>query len=433
MKILGLMLALIILGGIKLSFAEVQLIKVLTLLENIDPKCFQYTPQKPVMILDERFVNVQGSQHAPTSCKGGNVCWSWKVKNIWDWDITIYSSDLPLKISNINKVSESISQSIKEAKTLRKNKNDAIQISKEFINTYFGAQKEGTITKERALTQSESRERTMDANLVLQFHTFLTKGLIGPFIPYSYVFCISSAVDLFFKAFYSDRVNTLVEAFILYKTFKPEDLDFTNSTDTLNRAKLIYAYLDGLAENYAVKDIALRDLRDRIRDYSWAQAILLAKLVEWKEFQEIRNEMDNYVAKVSEAYKVLLSQNTIDIAGKDKELALWKFIVDSEILELEKKSKEELKQLQKEIRDNYLMASVISSVKQANKEAVKKFNDSLQSNSSVLIKQYIIEEAHKKNYGVFLLFLVVISFVGIGFVYKGKKILRTLRNHPKTQ
>jgi hypothetical protein len=77
-----------------------------------------------VLKLDEGFYNKGGWGKGAISCKG-EVCWSWEArKSFFDW--VLYSSNLPLKISNTERLSKNISQVIKNSQSLRKSASDAV-------------------------------------------------------------------------------------------------------------------------------------------------------------------------------------------------------------------------------------------------------------------------------------------------------------------
>ncbi len=378
------------------------------------PNCHLFKPADTVIFyLDERFYNSVGSNVAPTSCKGGSVCWSWKVLHGEDpFNIQIYSSELPLKITNLKKLSESISSTIKESQSLRKSSNSLVSAAQEFLNSSFGVGKERGISKERSMTQSESRERGTELNVTPQFHVFLARGLMGPFWA-SYPFCIASAVDLFFKAYYSDRSDDLIHAFTIYKSIKPEDIDFSSSNDMLNRAKFLYTLVEQAANNQLEKDAA------------WAQAVLFSELLtNWKEFEEVKHFVDSEIQKVYPKYQTLTSKTTAEIAQQDKNLAAIKYNTDKNL----KVDDKQIKQKQNEIRDEYLKASIVATTNKATDKENQELEQALAKKDSLVTKKFVQSTTTTGSKWLFftLAGVVVVGIVGIVFVKLRKK--RLLKN-----
>ncbi|MEJ5228331.1 hypothetical protein [Thermodesulfovibrio sp.] len=361
------------------------------------PNCHRVKPADTVIFyLDERFYNSVGSTVAPTSCKGGSVCWSWKVLHGEDpSNIQIYSSELPLKITNLKKLSESISSTIKESQSLRKSSNSLVSAAQEFLNSSFGVGKERGISKERSMTQSESRERGTELNVTPQFHVFLAKGLMGPFWA-SYPFCIASAVDLFFKAYYSDRSDDLIHAFTIYKSIKPEDIDFSSSNDMLNRAKFLYTIVEQAAYNQLAKDAA------------WAQAVLFSELLtNWKEFEEVKHFVDSEIQKVYPKYQTLTSKTTAEIAQQDKNLAAIKYNTDKNL----KVDDKQIKQKQNEIRDEYLKASIVATTNKATDKENQELEQALAKNDPLVTKKFV--QASTVNLNTVKIVIVIAIFTTV--------------------
>lgn len=343
--------------------------------------CHKFPPDRSLLIffIDERFYNSTGSNIAPTSCKGGSACWSWKIIQPYEslWDIQIFSSELPLKINNLSKLSESIASTIKETQSLRKSSNSLVSAAQEFVNSSFGAGKEKAVTKERSMTQSESRERATELNITPQFHTFLSKAVMGPFVA-TYPFCVASAVDLFYKAYYSDRSDDLVQAFVIYKNVKPEDIDFSNQSIFLNRAKFLHSLLKQVTDD-----------NDKPRqDAAWAQAVLFAKLLEWKEFEEVRKFVDEQIQKAYQNYQAMSSKTAAELAKTDKNLAVVKYHTDSN-MKLQNADSNEIKQRQNEIRDKYIKNSIFSLIVKPDENEIKEFEQALAKNDPLVTKKFV--------------------------------------------
>jgi hypothetical protein len=259
------------------------------ILQNfIDTRCQTFKPSKPILKLDETYYNKVGYAVGATSCKG-EVCWSWsKEKNAFDWKL--YSSNLPLRISNVEKLSKSITQTIKNSKSLKKDASSITNLALEFLQNSFGMAKGRDVAKERAITESKSQESSVEINTTTLFHRFLAMALQGPFTAKPH-FCLASAVDLFYKTFNENKVNDLVEAFIFFQTIQPEDVKI-NGKDVLSRAKFLYLNLMEVNKK--------KTINHREGQFAWASALLFAKLLDWGEFQEVKKLVDDYLDK---AYK----------------------------------------------------------------------------------------------------------------------------------
>lgn len=282
----------------------------------VNTHCHFFKPLFPVLTLDESYVNKEGSNYAPVSCKGG-VCWSWKVLNkksdTLPWEDTIFSSNLPITIENTERMVKTISRTIKQEHGLRKSASSIINAAAEFIQNTFE-------------TNQKTQEQSIEQNVTPLFHMFLAKAVEGPF-PAAYPFCISSAVDLFFKAYKTNRVDDLVRAWIIYETIKPQDIDLSNQTTLLNRAKFLYSLL-------MKAGMPNKQLERAINDGAWAQAVLFATLLNWPQFKDagITQKIDSEIHKTYARYMILKNETTNQIAQKNKTLAALKYIVDKKYI-----------------------------------------------------------------------------------------------------
>ena len=275
-----------------------------------------------ILELNEKFVNKIGSEVAPQSCKG-DVCWSWQTPHAGanDFDWQVYSSTLPLKIRNIERISKNISQAIRQTTSLRKTASSLTAATQEFLHANFSTTKEKATLRERSITQQKAQEQSIETDVTALFHKYLGMALQGPFEAI-YPFCLASAVDLFFKAYEEGRVEDLVEAFVIYKTIKPIDIELSNSKTMLNRAKFLYTILSS----------TFRENTKRQQEkFAWAQATLFAKLLEWEEFKEVRSIVDDYIDRVYSTYSTLKTSTTKEILQKDEELAALKYVVDKNL------------------------------------------------------------------------------------------------------
>lgn len=399
-----------------LAFAGVKELKTIELIlpNFVNTHCHQWNPVDAVINLDETFVNRHGSELAPTSCKG-QVCWSWKVlRNEPLWQHQIFDSSLPLQIKNTEKLTKTVAQTIKETTSTRKSAGSLISAAQEFINSNFGTGKDKAISKEKSMTESKTQEQAVEQNITPLFHQFLSKGIQGPFNAI-YPFCISSAVDLFFKAYETDRVNDLVQAFVIYRSIKPEDVDFSEQNTLLNRAKFLFSLF------------GTDTLIDRSKkDAAWSQAVLFAKLLEWNEFKDagITQKVDDEIRKAYANYQILKTSTTKDIIQKDKALAAIKYEVDKDtVKDSELKEPAQLAQL----LDKYI---VVASLKDAIADEFKKeyssnLEKAIQSNDTLLDKKYDFNVVYEKSsfkivYLAIPVFLLA-AVVAIIYIRKKKK------------
>jgi len=278
--------------------------------------CHLVIPTLKVIELNESFINEIGSEVAPKSCKG-QVCWSWQTwkagADFFTWQL--YDSTLPLRISSIEKISKSISQTIKQTESLRTSSSNLIDAAQEFLKSSFTSGKERGTTKERAITEQKSQEQAIETNVTPMFHKFLGMAIQGPY-PAAYPLCLSSAVDIFFKAYDSDRVNDLVEAFTIFKTIKPEDIEFSQQKTMLNRAKFLFSLYGDLIKG------------ENEKKFAWAQATLFAKILEWPEFASVKTVVDGYIDKVYNTYTMMKAKTTKELVEKDKLIAAIKLTTD---------------------------------------------------------------------------------------------------------
>jgi hypothetical protein len=351
-------------------------ISQLALQNFIDTRCHTFRPLKAVLTLNEKHVTKGAWGLGATSCKG-EICWSWdRGEGFFDWQL--YSSNLPLRMANTEKLSKSIAQTIKSSNSLRKNASDLINAAQEFLQASFSEGKERGTTKERTITESKSQEQSVETNITPLFHRFLAMG-VQSFWPAYYNLCLGSAADLFFKAYYTNRVNDLVEAFIFFQTMQPEDLKLTHEKSLLNRAKLLYLISKGEIKNKEEKN------------FGWASALLFAKLLEWEEFQEIKGIVDDYIDKVYEKYQLIKNHTTKELLEIDKELAAYKYTVDK-ILQSENKT-----QNMQEVEDFYAMIAIerffpANEDKEIMKQLQKQLDEALKKNDPILEAKLIKEE-----------------------------------------
>jgi len=370
--------------------------------------CHLITPSLKVIELNESFINEIGSAVAPKSCKG-QVCWSWQTwkagADFFTWQL--YDSTLPLKISNIEKISKSISQTIKQTETLRKSSSNLIDATQEFLKSSFSTGKEKGITRERTITGQKSQEQASELNITPMFHKYLAMALQGPY-PVAYPLCISSAVDLFFKAYDSDRVNDLVEVFVIYKTVKPEDIEFSQQKTMLNRAKFLFSLYGDLIRG------------ENEKKYAWAQATLFAKLLEWPEFTQVKTTVDEYIDKVYNTYTMMKTKTTKELAEKDKLLAAIKLLTDKY------NTKNNPNPESSAVEDEYVNAAVYYYGQKSPKETenlIQELDKAMQQNDQILTVKLINPKPITQKIPKFAFFIipaVVIGAIGVILYIKKK-------------
>ncbi|MDI1471537.1 hypothetical protein QI155_03235 [Thermodesulfovibrio sp. 1176] len=359
------------------------------LLNFVNPNCHRFlgmpiSSKFNLIQLDERFVNRVGSNYAPTSCKGES-CWSWTIaQNIYDWQVL--TSNIPLSIKNTKKLSESISQTIKESQNIRKSASSLVSAAQEFINSSFSSSKDKSISKERTMSQSETHEQAIETNMNADFHNFIAKGLQGTIPASRYPFCISSAVDLVYRAYFSNRLDDLVQAYVIYKTIKPSDLDFSNTNNVLNRAKLIYSIAKSPSEN------------KNARSFEWAHAVLFAKLLDWDELKEPRQFLDAEIKKLHEKYTLLQQKTTTELSQIDRNLALQKFLKDKEL----QLNTETARQKQNEVRDAYISAAVTSfMIEKPAQEDLRALEQAIAKNDPLTTQNFVTQTKVSTKYILF--------------------------------
>lgn len=384
----------------------------------------------PIINLDPRSMNQIKMRYA-IGCKGQNICWSWimsdyemslllpglpavnpsKAKDK-QFSCRLVSSTLPLKISNVNRLSESVNQTIKESSTLRKSTSSLVSAAQEFLNSSFGAGKERGVTKERSMTQSESRERATELDITPQFHLFLTKALSGV-IPAIYPLCMASAADLFLQAYEKDRVYDLIQAFVVYKTIKPEDLDFSAKNDMLNRAKFLLTLIHQNLTQGANQDK---------KDFAWAQVVLFAKILEWPEFHEVKKAVDSEIVKAYNKYQSLLQKTTFEIANTDSELAAAKYIVDKfEISKIQ-----DIEARQNHIRDIYAAVAIVPVEENIYKQILPKLKDAMNAKDPLLYERFVFQRHSKITLVPIFVFVIAIAIAIILFLKRRRKPTPTL-------
>lgn len=348
------------------------------------PRCQPIKPIKAIWVLNELFVNRVGSVAGPTSCKG-EICWSWKPlstnqdKSLYEQQI--FSSNLPIIIQYTNRLSQSVSKTIKNTTGLRKSASSLVNASQDFISSSFTAGKDRGITKERSITQSETREKAITTNITPLFHMFLAKGLQGVFVNNAlYPFCYASAVDLFWKFYEQGKVDDLIHAFVLYITVKPQDLELSASKNItqIERAKLLYTLPNFDHSN------------ERAKDYAWAQAVLFSQLLELEDFKSVREFTDKKLREAVAKYEVVIQKTAYELKDSDNTLSIAKFFFNKHIQdELQKQSSKD-NNATIIIEDFYAKAAVNSIAYKATEEELKEFNKALQNNDPLLHKNFYV-------------------------------------------
>jgi hypothetical protein len=368
----------------------------------IETHCQYFRALKPTMELDERHYHHEAWGSGAKSCKG-EICWSWnRGKEFFDWQF--YSSNLPLQITNVERISKSITQTVKSSQSLKKDASSVVNSAQEFLQATAGGGKGRDIVKERAMSESKVQESSVQTNITILFHRFLGMALQNV-LPAQYNFCLASAVDLFYKAFNTNRVNDLVEAFIFFQTTQQKDVRFTNGKDFLNRAKFLYL-------------IARKEANTKEKQqFAWASALLFAKLLEWEEFQEVRKLVDDYIDKAYKEYQLLKTHTTKELLGIDKELALLKFVIDKD-LKMHNQTEEE------EVEDWYAHVAMFKyfdiktrqiAEQQLYPKLQKQLDEALQKNDPIL-EAKLVEEKKELNVAKLVKEKPAVAGVGVGAV-----------------
>lgn len=356
-------------------------INYLLLPNFVETHCHDFKALKPGLELDEKYYVKEGILGVGAIACKGEICWSWSYgKNLFEWQL--YSSNLPLRISNTEKLSKNIAQTIKSSNSLRKSASDLVNAAQEFLQSSFSGGKEQGTTKERTITESKVQEQSVVTDITVLFHRFLAIALQN-ILPARFPLCLSSSVDLFYKAYNTNRVNDLVEAFILFQTMRPEDLKFTNEKNVLNRAKFFYLISKPPKE--------VEQISKESKKFAWASALLFAKLLDWEEFQEIKNIVDDYIDKVYEKYQLVKTRTTKELLELDKELAAFKYAVDRS-LQTENKT-----QNATEVEDVYAKVATLKFFIAKDKEEVLKqlqqqLDEALKKNDPLLYAKLIKED-----------------------------------------
>ncbi|MGB9878351.1 MAG: hypothetical protein ACPLGZ_00040 [Candidatus Pelagibacter ubique] len=359
--------------------------------------------------LDERFFNKVGA-FTPTSCKG-EVCWSWLasggIKGIYDW--TIYSSGLPVTISDASKVSKSISQTIKQTATIRKSADAVAKAAAEMVHSSFTTGKELGISQEKAMSETKTREQETRQNITPLFHAFLARAIQGPLVAI-YPFCISSAVSLFWHAYEAGKTDDLVKAFVIYRTVKPEDIDFDNTSTLLNRAKFLYSiYFPSIRKDYDSK----------LRDFAWASSVLFATLLEWPEFAEVAKKVDSEIQKAYGRYQTMKKHTTQGIYHQDQQLALAKWSLADTTEKPENQTALKDKYIEIATAYDYIVHDMLEGKKpQLEQELQQKIQ-----NHDPIVTSKFIHESSVKNIPVW----VLVGTIGISVALVVATIIRRRR------
>lgn len=198
-----------------------------------------YCPSPPSvdtkMILDGRFVNIQGGEVAPRSCVG-DICWSWNVCR-GKCKIYIYGSTLPVEIRNSKRLTESVASIIRNSSAIRKSAGFVVQEIQKSISAVSES------AGEKSKSKSETKEKSVSVSFNSQFHRFLTIALSSSSVTNDtniHVVCAAGAVDLFMRMYFEDRVDDLLKAYFIFKSVKPGDLRESKKSDFISRAYRIY-------------------------------------------------------------------------------------------------------------------------------------------------------------------------------------------------
>jgi hypothetical protein len=266
--------------------------------------------KQPILKLSSAFVNTQGSTVAPTSCVG-QVCYSWQTPQAGAtaFNYTLYSSSLPIQINDSQKLSKNLQLTIQQSDSIKKDSANAVNAALEFLSTSFNTSKQLNNSQSSSISQQKSLEQNISTNTSALFHKYLATALQGD-RQAKYPYCLSSAVNLFYNFYNNYESDKLVESYVIFRTIKPDELDFTNKHDTLNYAKFFYI-LQPTSQN------------------AWAQATLFAELITQPEFADVKQQTDYYIDKVYKTYEQLQTQTTADILKTNKKLAAFKYNCDT--------------------------------------------------------------------------------------------------------
>jgi len=265
--------------------------------------------KQPVLKLSSAFINSQGSTVAPTSCVG-QVCYSWQTlqAGATAFNYTLYSSSLPIQINDSQKLSKNLQLTIQQSNSIKKDSANAVNAALEFLSTSFSTSKQLNNSQSSSISQQKSLEQNISTNTSALFHKYLATALQGD-RQTKYPYCLASAVNLFYNFYNNYESDKLVESYVIFRTIKPDELDFTNKHDTLNYAKFFYILQP--SQN------------------AWAQATLFAELITQPEFAKVKEQADYYIDKVYKTYEQLKTQTTADILKDNKKLAAFKYNCDT--------------------------------------------------------------------------------------------------------
>ena len=338
------------------------------LLQYVETNCHEIHPPNSVIILDERFVTVKGSDYSPESCKGG-ICWTWKARSDpFEW--VIFSSNLPIRLFNTERVSQNLTIAVRQTESLRKSSSSTLNTMQSFLHSAFSGGTERGIGRERSMTLGRTQDQALETEVTPLFHTFLAKGIQGP-ITADYPFCISSAADLVLKARNFDRLDSLVGAFVIYRTIRPEDIELSPESSVITRAKYLFLH-------YPLYPLIVYD--PVLRDFMWAQSVLFATLLDWPEFSEVKAKVEEEMKKAYERYSTLLKLPTIEI--QDEKLAMRKYAVDKELYQ--RKAQEN------EYRDRYAHIVAYEPLDESElKELKESYEQALKAGDELLKKRFV--------------------------------------------
>ncbi|WP_144241966.1 hypothetical protein [Thermodesulfobacterium commune] len=165
--------------------------------------------------------------------------------------------------------------------------------------------------------------------MLSQFQTFIAYGLLGPVWSYSIPpFVFACAADFLLYVYEKGNWDSLIHAFLLWKALSPEAVELSRNDSILNRAKFFYLYQRGILENTNLTPYE----KEKEKKIIWANALLNTALVEFPEFQHMKEKIQVEIQKAHERYQ-MLKKNTQEIREKDLVLASLKFKADEEIVD----------------------------------------------------------------------------------------------------
>lgn len=326
------------------------------------------------------------------------VGWIWddrdikRTKNIWD--IKVYSSSLTLRVKDEQGLSRSISTSISESQTSSESISYSTSLAKSLIN------RDSSTSEGSSISQSQKKSFGVDEDSTARIHAFLAKALIGSFANVKVDMCIASAADLSYMTYNTERSDSIIRAYVLYKSVKPEKVEFTNKSSLLNYAKLFYTILE-VATNF--REESNKSIAKSKKDAAWAQAILFAEFVKhWEEFADVKKTVDLVLQDVYSIYRLFTSENTKSILLRDETLASIKYVADVNI-DLAKKANVIPKgEEENYIKDEYLRYSVIANsyLKEKllkNERNKQEFKQAVAENNPILEVKYFDSKDSKPD------------------------------------